>query len=64
MIRMRAGSRRCLRAMASMRLRKRGRKEHRLPARWRLGEDRLKILGEAHVEHLVGLVEDHHLLAM
>ena len=39
----------------------RGREEHCLAARRRLGEDRLKIFGKAHVQHLIGFVEDHHL---
>ncbi len=37
--------------------RHRGREEHRLPLARRRREDRLQVLGEAHVEHLVGLVQ-------
>jgi hypothetical protein len=36
----------------------RGREQHRLPGFRRLPQDRLEVLGEAHVEHLVGLVQD------
>ena len=36
-----------------------GREEHRLPLRRGVLQDRLDVLGEAHVEHLVGLVEHH-----
>ena len=43
--------------------RHRGREEDRLAAGGRLGQDRFDVLGEAHVEHLVGLVEDDHLAA-
>ena len=35
------------------------REEHGLRALGRAGEDRVDVLGEAHVEHLVGLVEHH-----
>ena len=41
--------------------RDRGREERRLAPLGRRGQDRLEVLGEAHVEHLVGLVEDHDL---
>ena len=40
--------------------RQRGREERRLSLRRRGGEDRLEILGESHVEHLVGFVEHQH----
>ena len=38
-----------------------GGKERRLAGVWRGGENRFEVLGESHVEHLVGLVEDQHL---
>ena len=39
-----------------------GRREQRgLPRRRRGGQDGLEVLGEAHVQHLVGFVEDEHL---
>jgi len=38
-----------------------GGEQHRLPVLRRGGQDRVEVLGEAHVEHLVGLVEDQHL---
>ena len=40
-------------------VRHRGREQHRLAVVRRALEDRLDVVGEAHVEHLVGLVEDH-----
>ena len=40
--------------------RHRGREEHGLAILRRFGEHRLDVLGESHVEHLVGLVEHHH----
>ena len=43
--------------MASMRGGMRRREQHRLALGRRRREDRLDVLGEAHVEHLVGLVE-------
>ena len=39
--------------------RHRGREQHGLALGRQVTEDRLDVLGEAHVEHLVGLVEDH-----
>ena len=36
-----------------------GREQHRLPAGRRVLQDRLDVLGEAHVEHLVRLVQHH-----
>ena len=54
----RTGSRRWRCAIAAMRGRHGRREERRLPLRRRGGEDRLDVLGEAHVEHLVRLVED------
>ena len=54
---MRTGSRRWRRAMRSMRGGMRGREQDGLALRGRRVEDRLDVLGEAHVEHLVGLVE-------
>ena len=53
----RTGSCRCRRARESSRRRHRGREQDGLPGLRRLVEDRLEVLGEAHVEHLVGLVE-------
>ena len=41
--------------------RHRRREERRLPRLGRRLEDRVEVVGEAHVEHLVGLVEDEHL---
>ena len=41
--------------------RERRRKERRLPRLGRLVDDRIDVFGEAHVEHLVGFVEDEHL---
>ena len=46
------------------RRRDRGREERGLAIVGGRGEDRLEVLGEAHVEHLVGLVEDDHLDAI
>ena len=44
--------------------RHRGREQHGLPFRRAGGEDGVDVLGEAHVEHLVGLVEHDHLHAV
>ena len=41
--------------------RQRGREHHGLASDWRGLENLLDVLGEAHVEHLVGLVEHHDL---
>ena len=41
--------------------RHRRRKERRLPRVGRRLQNRVEVVGEAHVEHLVGLVEDQHL---
>jgi hypothetical protein len=37
--------------------RHRRREQHRLPGLRRRGQDRVHVLGEAHIEHLVGLVQ-------
>ena len=57
---MRAGDRGALRDRENPR-RHRRREERRLPRRGRGLQDRVDVLGEAHVEHLVGLVEHEHL---
>src|SRR3712207_9326239 len=37
----------------------RSREEHSLALRWRFLQDGLDVLDEAHIEHLIGLVEHH-----